>query len=183
MSDPIVLYFHGYGSSPLTAKVSDLKKSFADVRAPQVPLLFDEAFAALSSYIEDIMAEKRDLFIVGTSLGGYWAAMIGARYNIPAVLVNPATDPAKSLSQFNDPALTADELAKFDKVIKSRSPRIVLLADDDEVIDPSEAMKLFAENAKVERFPDGGHRFQCPERITDAVKYLMQYDMTDLVND
>ena len=183
MSDPIVLYFHGYGSSPLTDKVSDLKKSFADVRAPQVPLLFQEAQSLLCAYVESLMCEKRDLLIVGTSLGGYWAGMIGAKYNIPSVLVNPAIDPAKSLSQFNDPKLTDTELAKFVKITKSSSARIVLLAEDDDVIPPHEAATLFDGNAKVQRYPDGGHRFQCPERIADAVRYLMQYETTDIAND
>lgn len=183
MSDLIVLYFHGYGSSPLTDKVSDLKRSFADVRAPQIPLLFQEAQSTLCDYVESLMCEKRDLIIVGTSLGGYWAGMIGAKYDIPTVLVNPAIDPAKSLVQFDDTRLTTDELAKFDKITKSSSPRMVLLAEDDDIIPPHEAARLFADNAKVQLFRDGGHRFQCPERIADAVKYLAQYNTTDVVND
>lgn len=183
MSDPIVLYFHGYGSSPLTDKVSDLKRSFTDVRAPQIPLLFQEAQNVLCAYVEGLMCEKRDLVIVGTSLGGYWAAMIGAKYDIPAVLVNPAIDPMKSLAQFNDTYLTDDELAKFSKVTRSGTARVVLLADDDTIIDPHDTAALFANDAKVQRFPDGGHRFQCPERIANAVKYMIQYDTTDVAND
>lgn len=183
MFEPIVLYFHGYGSSPRTDKVTDLKKVFVDVRAPQVPLLYEDAERELSAYVEEVLAERRDVIIVGTSLGGYWAGAVGAKYNIPAVLVNPATDPERSLSQFNDSMLSSVELSKFPRATASSSARIVLLAEDDDIINPQAALDLFSGNAKVVRYQDGGHRFQCPERIADAVKYLIQYETSDICND
>ena len=183
MSNTIVLYFHGYGSSPRSDKVADLQRVFGDVQAPPIPVLFDDAQQVLDAFIEDLLKQQRTLIIVGTSLGGYWAGKIGAKYDIPAVLINPSVNPCSSLKKYKNEALTDNELSKFVALVPSSSPRIVLLAIDDDVIDPGEAMKLFADNAKVQCFPDGGHRFQCPERIADAVKYLIQYETSDICND
>ena len=183
MSDRTILYFHGYGSSPCSDKVTDLSKSFGDVQAPQIPVLFDEAFSMLGEFVEKFLKEKKTPIIVGTSLGGYWAGVIGDKYNIPSVLVNPSVNPAASLGRYKNPDLTDDELQKYAPLGPSTSPRIVILADDDAVIAPHAAIALFDGNAKVQRYPDGGHRFQCPERIADAVRYLMQYETTDIAND
>lgn len=78
MKDPIkrtILYLHGFNSSPeASEKFSDLKNAFPDcmVIAPRLP------YNPLQSIIKiiNIIREKEEVHIVGTSLGGFYVMIL-----------------------------------------------------------------------------------------------------------
>ena len=173
-----VIYFHGYGSSSATDKAVGLRTFFEEVSAPDIPLLWDEADAYLKEYVSQALragAGKTFVF-VGTSLGGYWATRMSDLFAVPSVIINPSCRPAVTLKSYANPLLTASELSKFVALEpKSISARTVLLALDDEILDPKEAMDVF-KFSDVKLFQNGGHRFSSINIIRDNIIETANFD-------
>jgi len=100
-----VLYIHGFNSSPLSLKAEQsrqyLAKHHPDIHfyCPQLATTPDEAIVQL----EDIIDQQQDTshwYLVGSSLGGYFANHLSEKYNLPAVLVNPAVKPYELLDDY-----------------------------------------------------------------------------------
>lgn len=167
-TDFTVVYFHGYGSSPQSDKVKGLSQHF-DVFAPEIPIQYDVA----KGYLHGILSEytrKRDLVLVGTSLGGYWAGVMSNLFALPAVLINPSCYPAVTLSRYRDEKLTEEELRKYvPLVLSTDAPRSILLAKDDDVINYEVAETLFSKKCHVKVFETGGHRFNDINIIRDSI--------------
>ena len=175
MSKSKIIYLHGYGSSPSSEKVKSLQEHF-DVYAPNVPLLFDEAFESLITELKNL--KSLDVVLVGTSLGGYWASLLSEMFKIPAIIINPSCSPNKTLAKYKNVALTDLELSKYkDLDLKSSVPRIVLLAEDDEILDYRIAEQLFKPIAEVKLFESGGHRFNEVEIIAKYIIELQNYSI------
>lgn len=98
------LYLHGFGSGPKTAKGTAIGKRLAgslstygipdleagDFRSLTMDLIFSRARAALEALPDD----GAPVLLIGSSLGGYAAALMAGRNNIPRVagllLIAPA---------------------------------------------------------------------------------------------
>lgn len=80
-----ILHLHGIGSAGGGATASVLKKLFSDIEviSPDIPVRPLEAFA----FISRLVAGNEFDFVVGTSLGGFYAMLIKG---IPKFLINPA---------------------------------------------------------------------------------------------
>lgn len=99
----MILYLHGFRSSPLSMKGRLLSERMAalgrsaDYTAPQLPaspkLAIEQAFALVDGVPAD------ELTIVGSSLGGYYATWMAEQLGCRAVLLNPAVTPLKNLEQ------------------------------------------------------------------------------------
>ena len=166
-----VVYLHGYGSSAQSNKVLELGKIF-DVSAPNIPIKYDDAVELLTTYLTDLSKES-NLILVGTSLGGYWAGVMSDKLGIPAVLINPSCSPKTTIDRYNNVELTQTELDKYIPLAPSNlTPKIVLLAKNDDVIDYQIAKTLFDPVADVRVFEDGGHRFNDINRIALVINDL-----------
>jgi predicted esterase YcpF (UPF0227 family) len=99
----MILYLHGFRSSPLSMKARMTGERMAQLgRAneyvcPQLPaspkLAMEQAFAL----VQGVPAEE--LSIIGSSLGGYYATWMAEQIGCRAVLLNPAIVPQLSLDQ------------------------------------------------------------------------------------
>jgi len=168
--DSTIVYFHGFGSSPSSEKVLGLRQVFDSVEAPSIPIDFDEAFEYLTSYIQDLQIKGRPLIFVGTSLGGYWAALLSRQFKTPALIINPSCTPKQTLGRYK---LSNDILDKYiDLVVDIGVPRIILLARDDDVIDFTIAEALFDGKAEIKIFETGGHRFNDVNTIAKNIVEL-----------
>ena len=80
-----ILHLHGIGSAGGGATASVLKKLFSDIEviSPDIPVRPLEAFA----FISKLVAGNEFDFVIGTSLGGFYAMLIKG---IPKFLINPA---------------------------------------------------------------------------------------------
>ena len=97
---PVMMYVHGFMSGTNGAKQRQLQKHFKGrfrVLAPELDADPDKSLEILNRIIED---EKPEI-IVGTSLGG-WMTVMCESGNAELVIVNPATDPYNTLSQWLD---------------------------------------------------------------------------------
>jgi predicted esterase YcpF (UPF0227 family) len=99
-----ILYLHGFRSSPQSMKARKvaawMQQHRPDVQwwCPQLPPSPQEAMAAVADRIahwpHDAMA------VIGSSLGGFYASVVAERTGCPAVLLNPAVEPARDLARY-----------------------------------------------------------------------------------
>jgi len=102
----MILYLHGFRSSPRSIKAQQLEQRLeqrglaATWCCPQLPVSPLEA----SRVIADIAADRatgndaQPLAIIGSSLGGYYATWIAERVDCRVVLLNPAVHPDRDLA-------------------------------------------------------------------------------------
>jgi predicted esterase YcpF (UPF0227 family) len=99
-----LLYLHGFRSSPSSVKAQRLQDWLAahrpEVRwwCPQLPPSPREAMALVRQGIEGWPTDASA--VLGSSLGGFYATWIAEATGWPAVLLNPAVDPARDLAAY-----------------------------------------------------------------------------------
>ena len=101
---PVLIYIHGYNSSPQSIKAEMLRNYIHDHHldieflAPEVSPLPDRAIESLCRLVEQKGAEH--VRLVGSSMGGFYATYLAEKYGVHAVLINPAVKPQKLLLQY-----------------------------------------------------------------------------------
>ncbi|MEZ9229733.1 esterase YqiA [Vibrio amylolyticus] len=102
---PLLLYIHGFNSSPLSHKANVMKEYCATQRPditlliPQLPCYPDDA----AQHLLDLVNQYKDehhIALVGSSLGGYLSTWLNAQFGYKAVLVNPAVKPYELLVDY-----------------------------------------------------------------------------------
>ena len=99
-----LLYLHGFRSSPQSFKARRLAAWLAEHRpalhwwCPQLPPSPREAMIMLMAGIATWPARRSA--VMGSSLGGYYATAVAQATGWPAVLLNPAVDPARDLAKY-----------------------------------------------------------------------------------
>lgn len=99
-----IIYLHGFNSSSASEKAQLTRQHFAAQKhfalsVPQLPPEPELAMACIQQEIETLGVSNLAGFI-GSSLGGYYSLYLHARYQLPAVLVNPAIRPYELLLDF-----------------------------------------------------------------------------------
>ena len=182
-----LLYLHGFRSSPRSAKA---EKMAAAVKTrhpavqwwcPQLPPSPREAMARLMAGIQHW--PKENMAVVGSSLGGFYATWIAAQTGCPAVLLNPAVDPARDLARYigeqsawHDPLQTfffrpeyVQELRDLQAGPLPRPERFyALIAKGDEVLDWREMSARYA-GAGGRLLEGGDHALSDFDTHIDAV--------------
>ncbi|KGJ89032.1 YqiA/YcfP family alpha/beta fold hydrolase [Colwellia psychrerythraea] len=100
-----ILYIHGFNSSPLSIKAEQTRQYLADnfpdidFFCPQLVSTPEGAIAQLEHLIENHCLNTK-WYLIGSSLGGYFASYLTIKYNCLAVLVNPAIRPYELLHDY-----------------------------------------------------------------------------------
>lgn len=182
---PRLIYLHGFKSSPQSQKVTELREWLErealpiELVVPELGFAPDEAIARVSRNIET--AAGRPCGLMGSSLGGYYASALGARYNLRSVLINPAVAPYRLLrryigvqenlytgERFEVEEAHMDQLQAMDPSELARPERfLVCLQTGDETLDYREAVHRYRHSPKWIQ-PGGDHRFQGFPRISPA---------------
>lgn len=186
-----ILYLHGFTSSPLSGKAVATKCHFGRkgvrVYAPDLtwpPKVTDQLLDRFAAMIEGPWA------VFGSSLGGFYAARLAHRHNVPAVLLNPCTNPWDAIPAFvgvhdiygwphRKIEVTPDfredflELACETPLTLAAEKRLLVLSDQDEVLDRNEALRLYGdENLIVSH--DDCHQLQHYETHLPAIERFLQ---------
>ena len=96
----MLIYIHGFNSSPLSSKAQLLKEKLeslgrgAEFAAPALPHRPAQAAALLDA----LLARHRGAALVGSSLGGYYSTWLAERHRLKSVLINPAVRPYELLA-------------------------------------------------------------------------------------
>jgi hypothetical protein len=189
-----IIYIHGFNSAGYGEKINHLRKAFGDenVITPTLPPNPEKAIKLLE-YLVGKMKDD-DLYLVGTSLGGYYALYLTNKYKVPSVIINPSLKPYDSLkdqvgTQTN---YKTDEVYEFKKeyidflkniefskedLEKNKDKIFVYLDEEDELLDSKETAEYF-KDFYVKMYPGGNHRFSHMKELIEDMKnnILVRYN-------
>ena len=180
-----IFYIHGFGSSfdETSAKITTLK-TLGEVSG--VDIDYTKSFSDIKKLlIEKIIESKADL-IVGTSMGGYYAAELGNELGVPFVAINPAITPYISLQKYvgNGVDWTGKSYSLKKKTvdeyhdISTTGAGLILLDNGDDVIDSTKTFETLKDKYSVKCFEGGSHRFEHMNESLDLIKCF--YDMASV---
>ncbi len=191
-----LLYLHGFRSSPASAKarlthqrllqLQGSGRSAVQWLCPQLPPSPRDAVELALDLVRQ--AAPRQLVLVGSSLGGFYATWLAERLDCRAALLNPAVNPARDLraqigelGSWHDPALRfeftaahveelhAFELGSLQEPVPHPQRYLAVIARDDEVLDWREMQARYL-GAMLRVVDTGGHALQdYASRHCDAV--------------
>ena len=153
-----LLYLHGFRSSPLSAKAQKMAAVVHQLHptvhwwCPQLPPSPQTAMQLLRDGVASWPSAPGfgGMAVVGSSLGGFYAAALARECGCRVVLINPAVDAARDLTRhigvqasWHDPAQTfaftpqhVNELrALHDGPMTASDQTLAIIAKGDEVLD------------------------------------------------
>lgn len=173
---PTLLYLHGFNSSPESKKAQQTRRWFEhnapeiEFVCPSLPPYGDIAMALLEKLVTDRLSDS--VTVIGSSMGGFFATCLAERYNLNAVLVNPAVSPDRGLQRWLGEnanyhtgekwlfeAQHIDEYRRLDPPeINNKNNYLVLLQSGDEVLDYRDAQQRYS-GCKIILESGGDHSF------------------------
>jgi predicted esterase YcpF (UPF0227 family) len=170
----MIVYLHGFNSA---GSYENEKVKALQTIDEVLPITYD-TFASRNDIMDDLIKQTPlsfddDIVFCGTSLGGYFAALLAKHFGTPSILINPLCDPL----EYFDSQLNTTFENYVTKEIKSLVPEnhdqytllendpskysyipLVLVAEDDTVVSASKTRNHLSEFL-VHSFTKGGHRF------------------------
>lgn len=187
MDRPVILYLHGFCSSPASWKARLLAERMAALglgdrfHCPPLSPVPDEAAAAAEAVIA---AATGPVTLVGSSLGGHYATWLAEKHGLRAALVNPAVVHRIDLGLFLGEhanfhsgerfTFTPEHAAQLQaQVVGCPTPSqyLLLVEKGDEVLDYRHALEHYAGCRQVV-LEGGDHSFtRFPEYISQIIEF------------
>ncbi|MEW6998862.1 YqiA/YcfP family alpha/beta fold hydrolase [Colwelliaceae bacterium BS250] len=184
-----VLVIHGFNSSPQSLKAELTKAYIADnfvdieVICPQLASTPNAAIIQLCQIIE--ADPDVDWYLTGSSLGGYFATYLVDKYQVPAVLINPAVRPfellAEHLGEQTNPytgeiyQVTEQhmmQLKALERAVSAEKKFFVMVQTGDEVLDYQQAVTKY-QHCKLIVQHGGDHSFiNFANMLPEIVKFF-----------
>lgn len=162
-SDTACLYLHGFLSSPQSQKAQQLlayyqqQLSHAQLCIPELPFAPSEALTLARAELKRLQSEFAHVYIIGSSLGGFYATHLAQTEGVPAVLVNPAVRPFDLFEHYLGPnthyysgavhELTLEHIEQLKAMnhdlIRQPERLLLLLQTGDETLDYRHAAHLY----------------------------------------
>jgi predicted esterase YcpF (UPF0227 family) len=182
----MIIYIHGFGGSGKGVKAIQFKKYYKQKNmgflAPSLSYVPTLALSTLEGIIEN--CKDREIKLIGSSLGGFYAIYLANKYNLKTALINPSTNPILTLQRIkeeNNRGINFFDLSEFDftsnhinmlekyyvKDIK-KELFLVMLQKDDTLIDYQIAKKLF-DGSNMIIGDGGGHGFEGIESYFEEI--------------
>jgi len=151
------IYIHGYNGKVNGNKVNVLREAFDGVISIDYPEDFSVAFDFLKKTVCELVEKHKTdgLFLVGSSLGGYYADKIASYHNLPVILINPVVDVDDLIPIVGN----VSELKKCVGDDTVNGGKLILLAEDDDLLDYKKAKSFYQTRGDVVIEKTGGHRF------------------------
>ena len=183
----MIIYLHGFNSSPASGKAALLVEYCAGLGVPCAAPLLHHRPARAAAQIAELLKAKGEHLLAGSSMGGYYATWFCEKTpNARAVLINPAVRLADKLAECEGKEQTnyhtgekyifgAEHSEEF-RALEIKKPaapeKYLLLAQTgDEVLDYKEAVEFYA-GAKQMIEEGGNHSYEGFERrLADIVEF------------
>ncbi|MEM7059279.1 MAG: YqiA/YcfP family alpha/beta fold hydrolase [Pseudomonadota bacterium] len=197
IKDRVVVVFHGFKSAVPNGTFKRIYKLLRDthtvIGVNYTYFDIEGTMQHLDALAKDYLA-GREVVVLGTSLGGFWADWFGNRIAAKKiVLLNPVIEPKQILSKYDGKTVeserravtftvTADDIAKYDgmAVEVSKEPAILLIltADDDRQV-MTNTIPSFVDRGRLtlEIFPEGGHTINLKKH--PARQVIRDYVLTE----
>lgn len=157
------LYLHGFLSSPASEKAQQMMAFFRDhpqlgtLATPFIHFAPIDAIALAEAELLRLQEQHDRVWIVGSSLGGFYATYLAEKHQVPAVLVNPAVRPFELFRHYlgehthyhtgETLLLEACHLDQLEELncteIQSPDNLLLLLQTADETLDYRHAAQLY----------------------------------------
>ncbi len=180
-----LLYIHGFLSSPLSFKAQQTQAWLAakhpeiDYHCPQLSPYPKETQECLEKLVESLLPQP--IYLMGSSLGGFWATWLAEKYNLRALLVNPAVHPQGFMPKYLGMELKGyhtddtyllrpyhiDEIIRVDAQPTRKANYWLLVQTGDETLDYRHAVEKYA-GCKQTIEEGGDHAFQGFERYLES---------------
>ncbi|HZX29982.1 MAG TPA: YqiA/YcfP family alpha/beta fold hydrolase [Rhodocyclaceae bacterium] len=187
MGRPVILYLHGFCSSPSSWKARLLGERMAAMgladcfHCPALSPVPEEAIATAETIIK---AANGPVTLVGSSLGGHYATHLAEKHDLEAVLVNPAVIHRLDLDIFigeHDNFHTGEHFSftrehagqLLAQVVPHPTPSryLLMVETGDEVLDWRHAAEHYAGCRQVV-LEGGDHSFtKFPEYISQIIEF------------
>ena len=186
---PQLLYIHGFLSSPQSYKAQQIQqwlvRHHPDIHycCPALTPHPDACAKTLIAIVEHALACEDDIYLMGSSMGGFWASYLAEKYHLPAVLINPAVDAMRLMPHYlyqelnnyhtsDVYTLNNDDLAQLSRydtaVIQRHQNYWLLLQTGDETLDYRLALNKYPHSRQTVE-EGGDHSFTHFERFHESV--------------
>jgi len=160
----MILFFHGYQSSPNTNKYTMLQGEKHCQLVDYDHLSYQE----VSELYDQLITEHQPTHLAGHSLGGYWALIKSHEHAIPCVVANPQCFPDRFYDRgYKD--LTTQQIT--DSV-----PRVVYMETGDEILRVEDTIQVLMPQCRMDIHHGGHHRLANPSKLDTLVKELRKMD-------
>ncbi len=182
-----ILFLHGFASSPASRKALFLEATLAARGLSDryfCPALSPAPAQAIAQAEAIIARSQCKLTLVGSSLGGYYATYLAEKYDLRAVLVNPAVVAPLSLADqigahtnyYTNESFdfTVEHVAELRSLEVERvTPKryLLLVESGDEVLDYRHAVERYA-GCKQIVLDGGDHSFT---RWSEVMPQLLEF--------
>ena len=181
----MILYLHGFNSA---FDRDNGKVGVLELVDEVMEVSYDSyaRFEDILGFVAGKVAGVGGLRIVGSSLGGFYAAHLGRVLGLGSVIINPCFDPYAMLDAYvgktfvnyktgEERTLTPDVGRSYQgrslEGLDCARPPLVLLDAADELLDSAEAARALA-GWPLRIFPGGSHRF---DHMQEAMPELRDY--------
>ncbi len=185
----MIIYIHGFGGSGEGRKAKAFREYYKNSTegfiAPSLSYVPELAIKTLEELIESY---SRDVKLIGSSLGGFYAVYLAQKYSLKTVLLNPSIFPYKTLKNYMGNAPTFYDNSSFswsekhinmlenyiEKDIDS-SKFMLLVQKGDELLNPQEAIDKFIDAIVIVQ-EGGSHGFDGIESHFENIRnFLVSY--------
>lgn len=176
-----IFYCHGFASQfDLNSSKLEILSRLGSIEGQNID--YTNPAEEVVQYCVDAVIKADIDLLVGTSMGGWLASIVGARIGIPFVAINPAIDPSQALKKHLGTGLDfqGERYRLTDSVVDSYGPLatngcgLILLDQEDDVIDWRVTHDLLREHYSVVSFPGGSHRFEHLEEALPLIEAFLE---------
>lgn len=179
-----LLYIHGFLSSPFSFKAQQTKSWLAETHpdiefyCPQLTPYPEQTQEQLTNLVESLLPDS--IYLMGSSLGGFWATWLVEQYNLRALIINPAVRPQAFIPAYLEVDLKGyhtddsyrlsarhiDEIVAADVPITRHRNYWLLVQTGDETLDYRQAVAKY-QGCRQTIEEGGDHSFQKFERYLE----------------
>ena len=154
-----ILNIHGYRGSCENSSFAALSALGAEMISPQID--YDKQSPdEILLFLNNLWQKHNCQAIVGTSLGGFYAALLSIKHHAKTVLINPCLLPFLLLPQIEESqnTLLFDYLRLFADISKvDKNQILVIIGEQDEVISTHDFTQNLLGKSRCILVPDGKH--------------------------
>ncbi len=179
----MIIYLHGTKTCGLDGNAKLFKRYFKDrILTPSLSYIPSLAIDTTEQLIKLCLSKGEKVCLIGSSMGGYYALYLANKYDIKAVLINPAIIPYKNLPRIgmdfmyydsSSYEVTKEHLQYLEEIevkeLKNPSNFLTLLQMGDKVLDYSIAHKKL-KDTKIILEEGGTHSFENLDRYFKKIE-------------
>lgn len=188
-----ILYIHGFNSSPQSMKAVLTKTYFAKY-FPEVtiysPQLLSSPNAAINQLETIINSQPKTTWrLMGSSLGGYFSNYLAEKFQLPAVLINPAVKPYELMTDFLGEQVNPytkevyqveeqhiGDLKQLNQENISKKNYLVMVQTGDEVLDYQQAVEKY-QHCQLVVQEGGDHSFVNYEKMLPDIAVFFNLEL------